>query len=294
MILNELRTEKFRKLSSSSANSDTTEEIIDKRVKEISKHRAKIKELIEQSILEGAMYSSGNTFEGSIKSVNTLIKELMNQVVINTYTKIDYIKKHFKKEDEIQKLLRSNDIEQYSMSGEAENANALDEIIAFVKSQKDRDLRVTIKSIKDKFQAKPYGWQKMDIYGLVAELLLTKKIKLSLNQDELKVNESDTTRKICNDRNSESIVITIKENLSEIVISETKKHISDVFHQAISSNDQDELSEKLLELVQGKVLTYNKILFAYDQNTYPGKDLILRLKNAFEELASIKDFKGTD
>ena len=72
----------------------------------------------------------------------------------------------------------------FEETNEDANKLAIDEVIRFIERYSIGG-SITVKSIMNNFSKAPYGWEEIDIQGIVAKLFKDQKIKLEYSNENL-------------------------------------------------------------------------------------------------------------
>src|SRR5258708_28338887 len=122
--------------------------------------------------------------------------------------------------------------------------------LAFVIGKEGLGGPVTVKSIVDRFQAKPYGWDLASIEVLIAFLIGTSKITLTVDGNVLKRSEVATTLR--NTQKQSHAVVTRRKTFDERKVAAFRKFCTDFFDEASTPKDPLELARHGADKLKGK------------------------------------------
>lgn len=139
-------------------------------------------------MLAGDCYALGQKPQIKAASPGTLLDELVNYLISNTYTKLPYLKA--RQNDpiaEIKAVLAADDIGQQglNLNGEEGNPLAIKELREYLHLKASVE-RVLLSDVVDRFTGIPWGWKpEWEVVLLVARLFMAGEIKLMCEGDDL-------------------------------------------------------------------------------------------------------------
>ena len=265
-----IQTEKYTKKNSSPSQSETIQKILDRKKLELDKDRKRLHQIVETSVNDASFFLNGSQIDSIGSKPSEKIKNLLKKLVQEAYSKLEYIKNHYQKESDLLKILDLNDIDQTSFVEKNPNKLALKEVLEFLERQKVRNIKITLKSIKDRFSKVPYGWGEMDIAGLIVELAVAKKINVEMNREDL-THHSEFLHRITKSQNSEKIVVTLREKVQLEKVNKVRKIGMQLFGKADLSKDEDELFNDLMSSLQKQKEVLKELESHYVNRDYPGR-----------------------
>ena len=183
-----LQIEKFIDSPKASSAAASLKRILDDRKDENRERRARILAQLCELMVAGDFYALGQ--KPQIKAANpaTLLDELVNYLISNTYTKLPYLK--VRQADpiaEIKAVLAADDIGQQGLQLNSEEGNplALKEVREYLQLKASAE-RVLLSDVVDRFTGIPWGWKpEWEVVLLVARLFMAGEIKLMCEGDDL-------------------------------------------------------------------------------------------------------------
>ncbi len=287
-----LQIQRFLTRKSSTQNSETIQKILDAKNRESNKAAPRIKVRIIDSICQSEVFIAGSKFEAKASDANALIDSTLRYLVENTYSKVDYVKVHTPYIEDIQRILRSNDIDTLSLF-KVESGNndlAINELNNYLGIQHDRNLKISAKTIKEKFNSKPYGWNEMDIAGLISGLFVRGDIKLRFNEENLDKSNPEIINYLTKANLQEKLIIKLKTKTDDVTVNQAKQVVRDLFGIMDLPEEETELLNKITELFRMQKHDLELKIAQYETHDYyPGEKEVERGVSLFEKVLEAKD-----
>ena len=125
-----------------------------------------------------------------------------------------------------------------------------EEVLSFIIRKERLGEQVTVKTIVDSFQAKPYGWDLASIEVLIAFLIGTSKVTLAVDSNVLKRSEVATTLR--NTQKHPHAVVAPQKTFDERKVAAFRKFCTDFFDEANTPKDPLELARHGADKLKGK------------------------------------------
>ena len=176
-----LQIEKYIESPKASTAATSLKRILLDRKDENRERRGRILAQLAEMMLSGNFYALGQKPQIKAATPTTLLDELVNYLISNTYTKLPYLK--VRQADpiaEIKAILAADDIGQQGLKldGEEGNPLALKELREYLYLKASAE-RVLLSDVVDRFTAIPWGWKpEWEVVLLVARLFMAGEIKL--------------------------------------------------------------------------------------------------------------------
>lgn len=178
-----LQIEKYIDSPKASNASASLKNILMNRKDENRERKTRLREQLSNLMVTGDFYALGQKPEIKAATPATLIDELVNYLISNTYTKLPYLKhRQVDPIAEIRAVLSADDIGQHSLAlgGEEGNPLALKEMREYLQLKASTE-RVLLSDVVDRFTGIPWGWKpEWEVVLLVARLFMAGEIKLML------------------------------------------------------------------------------------------------------------------
>lgn len=254
---------------------------------------ARIKDYIEKSVENSVLYTNGAEITIKSRNPKERILEGLEKYAMNIYRNSILIKKHYD-EKSIKDLLSYDYSSATLFSVEKELSNnsnyeAIKEIEDYIKDLNDRHDVINMKKLVDKFSDTPFGWDLLDIQGLITELFIYSRVILKYESKELEINNKDTIDIIIRVRssNQEKLFIIPK---GEKPIEEIKKATSLLkkLYGVGLEIDENRFEKEAKQYLEGrKNLTISKLNMEYNKNRkheYPGKSVLEEYRDLLDDI----------
>ncbi|MDR7870705.1 MAG: BREX system P-loop protein BrxC [Tissierellaceae bacterium] len=259
--------------------------IINGKIDEERTRRARVRENLEDAIKSATIYIDGEKIEKKGSLVKEIINNGMKVLTDSVYTKLTYVNKFIKNKDELQDILNI-DSQQVNMDDSLVNKNelAIKEVHDLIKLERDMNKQTRIKPIIDHFSQKPYGWNELDILGLILTLLKDQKINLKYQGSNLTTASNNIVQTITKSSEQDKIIVSIREEIDERLLRKVKGLIRELWDRSNIHEDEDGLGEDLKNLISNQITEINNYLEKYEGRKYPGKSLLEKGLEYFEDL----------
>lgn len=283
-----MKIETYRTKNASIKLPEHIRRIIDSKTDEVKNRKERATSLLINSIVDADVFINGQKVDIKGRTPKDKIDAAFKMLVDIKYTKLNYIKKFITSNHEIMDILTSREKILEVLDGEP-NKLAIDEARAYIISCSDRNLKMTMKTILDRFKAKPYGWKEIDIAGIVASLLKMQEIKLQYGAEYLDITDKEIPNYLTKRTEVEKVVIIKRIQIPPDLILKVRNLGRDLFNRPALSQDEDGLNDSMKELIKDQINKVNTLLAKYDNNIYPGQSTLQNTKVLFKELVDIKD-----
>jgi hypothetical protein len=162
--------------------------ILADRKDENRERRLRLVHQLSELITAGDFYALGQPLQIKATSPATVLDELLNYLITNTYSKLPYLK--VRQADpiaEIKAILSADNLSrpELGLDGEAGNSLAIKEMRDYLHLAASQN-RVLLSDVVDRFTGIPWGWKpEWEIVLLIARLFMAGEIKLMLEGSDL-------------------------------------------------------------------------------------------------------------
>jgi hypothetical protein len=183
-----LQIEKFIESPKASTAAASLKRILMDRKDENRDRRSRLLAQLSDIMLAGDFYALGQKPQIKAASPSTLLDELVNYLISNTYTKLPYLK--VRQNDpiaEIKAVLATDTVGQQvlKLNGEEGNPLAVKELREYLHLKASVE-RVLLSDVVDRFTGIPWGWKpEWEVVLLVTRLYMAGEIKLMCEGDDL-------------------------------------------------------------------------------------------------------------
>lgn len=239
---------------------------------------------LENAIMEAEFYIYGEKVDIKGTSPADKIKNALSNLCKFVYSNIDYIKIKTETVDAIIDILKPSE-EQTGFSTVESHSNEIAEreVDDFIKLTEPME-QVRVKSLVTRFTSQPYGWDPLDVAGVLAKLLVDEKIKCRLNGEFLTIDEPrKTAEALTQTSNIDRVIINKKVKIDERIINQIKSISIELFKETSDSRNEDEIAKDLRKSIERKLENIQTNLQLYTNKRYPGKSLFEKGKKLFNE-----------
>ena len=304
-----LKLEKYIRTRNSRASSSNIQKILSLKADELRRKQERAYNLILEGIEKSDIFANASKLEIKQKSAKERINEAFKILVESTYTKLNYITKYYEKASDLQSLLSSK--RQMSIDGIVPNQLAIQEMKKYVERQYERRMPINLRSLYERFQKIPYGWNEIDIAAIVINLLLNDDIKLELVGNPITVNDDKLVDYLTKRDYKDRIAVKLKIKTSDEIVENIKRIYKNVFTQSVGYTNDEELRQMIKRTCENELYHIQSLLGLYPQsgyyrtydyqltylndipyhnsNKYPGYDLVNKSFELFKKLSSITD-----
>ncbi len=183
-----LQIEKFVDGPKASTATPSLKKIMGERKEENRERRIRLVSQIGELITHGDLYAKGQKHPSKASSPGTLLDELVNYLITNTFHKLQLLKHRCADPlAEIRAVLSADDLAQRSLAlgGEEGNPQAIADVREYLKLVA-KEKRVLLSDVVDRYSGIPYGWKPdWGTVLIVARLFMAGEVKLTLEGADL-------------------------------------------------------------------------------------------------------------
>ena len=285
-----LRIEKYLKQNSSNRNNVDIQNILSTKQQNAASSRAKAAELIARGISDSRVFVDNKEVKLEKSSPKECIKEGLDLLIENVYSKAGYVTKEYENESEVLRILHSDDLEKFGVTGNDTNKLALKETLDYIQLKYGRSGRVLLSDLKDRFMKKPYGWKDMTISGLVAILYIREEIKLRYQSEYLFKDPDATAKHLTRRDEADKLVIEIREKTGEEDLKAVRQILNNLFDKLDLPEKEGELYETVRDIFREEISGLQKIEGRYEEEkSFPGRTQIEAYRKFLKELTENSD-----
>lgn len=275
------------------SSTEVIEEIKIRKSREIIERKERVKSLLIEALKEADMYANMQKLDIKTKNPVERINTGLKVLVENIYNKLNYITHFIESQKELHDLIFTDDKQIRMFEGDEDIPNklALDELDSYIDRNTQRHIPITMRAILDLYSKPPYGWLQDDIRGLIIRLFKAQEIMMQLGADVIGNKDKDLLQYLTKKDYIDRLVIKKRSKLPEKHINNAKQLIREVFNIAAIPGDEDGIMNRFKELSSGELSGIRELLVRYETYQYPGKTVLDKGKELFEEIIAIKDPK---
>lgn len=295
-ILMYKRTEKYIRQNISVTQQEAIKRILTDKGYQNRERLADLQSSIKLAITQAKLYVGENEQEISSEDPQARINKAFQALILRAYPNLVMLRGiSYTEKDVSQCLKRSKD---GLFSNDASSlADSEQEILAFILSNKRGGIRTTIKSVIERFEAKPYGWYFAAIACNIAHLIGRGKIELKDDSNTLE--DKALEKALLNTSMHPNIVIEPEIIVPASQVRNLKEIYEDFFDAPPRSGEAKELALEISQSFKDKLVELEKIMAQKSQFPFLAtlNEVILTLRDIatkpytwyFSELESYED-----
>jgi hypothetical protein len=291
-----LQTDKYTKTKHTGSLPDTTKRILRDRSEDNRTRRSRMVTSLKTMLEDAVYFASGQKLEIKRTDLKDGVGDALEYQIQNAYPKMAFIEYlHDNAKQEIQTILRANDVEQVGLGLDTPEANgkALMDLREYIRLSAQTHKQIVLHELIGKrYGGRPYGWPELEVVLLVARLAVLKEINLVVNAAPLSPEEAYDHLTVSNKQRK--VIITQRESAGSDLIKKAQALGKDLFAQQGPGSE-----EALFGFVKEHVGAWNSDLTSYEPlartGNYPGLSEIESgmacLKPLVEETDSLRLLK---
>jgi hypothetical protein len=283
-----LKTNKFIRLNDDGSQPELSKILAD-RGRENQERRKRMRLTLEELIERAEVYALGQHLKLSGSNIQSKFDEACQYLLVNTYTKLDYLKVlQQEPERELYAILHADDIGQLGLTldGEEGNPQAIKEVEQFITLRASGNDRLLVADIIERFNNRPYGWPDGEILLILGRLAATSRISFHAAGPSLPL--PDAFDYLSNSRKRREISVQKKRQTDEVLLKQVRNLSQDLFNALGPAGEKE-----LFEYYRGHLETWLGNLKSYKSKTdvgrFPGKELIEKALISLQRLLSNTD-----
>ena len=244
-----IKTEKYIRRRQGTSISVTVDQIL--RAKG-ALNTGRDKELIERvrsSVGEATLVINAADITSSSQDALTRVTDGFQDLISRTYTQLKLLGGVTYSEQQVASAANP-DSGLFDVDTVTKLSAPAEEVLSFVIRKEALGEQVTVKTIVDSFQAKPYGWDLASIEVLIAFLIGASKVTLTVDGNVLKRSEVATTLR--NTQKQSHAVVAPQKTFDERKVAAFRKFCTDFFDEANTPKDPLELARHGADKLKGK------------------------------------------
>ncbi|RNI11896.1 BREX system P-loop protein BrxC [Methanohalophilus sp. RSK] len=294
LVRNHLKIEKYLRQNTSNSGIKEINEILSSKDKDKDKLIDEAKREVFESAKNARVFVDGKEVSSiEKKNPKERVKDGLDILSQNVYSKASYVTYDYESDRDVLRVLKSDDLEKFGAGTSDTNKNALAELRDYINIRHQKNDKLVLKDIKERFSSKPYGWKDMTIAGLVATLFANEEIKLSYQKTALILkseNADEIARYLTKREDADRIVVKIREKSNKETIKAVRDVLNDVFDRTAIPEKENDLFEYTKQVFSEKRDAAEKYAGRYQEvEVYPGREEIRAYSDFLKEINQIND-----
>jgi len=286
-----LKIQAYLRLKSGSTISQTIEDIKTRKAREITTRFDRAKVIMVEGLRTAEIYVGSQLLEIKEKNPVERLNDAFRVLVDTLYHKINYVLAFVDTDEELYDILQQQTVQLPLMENDP-NKLAADEIDGHIERNTTRNIPVTVRSAMNLFSKAPYGWRDKDISAILLKLFKTQEVRLQYNSEYIAVSDKESLNYLTKRDHTERVLIKKRDKIPPKLITNVKTLCKELFNDSSLPGDEESLMERFKDLVQKEISYIQKALVYYEIAKYPGNEIMIKGRQAFEKIISIKDSKA--
>ncbi len=282
-----LKIQAYLKVKSGTSVSQAVEDIKTRKIREVADRRERITTYLTEALKSAEVFVNSQQMDITKKNPVDRINDAFRTLIKTQYKNLDYITEFVDSTKGLQDIL--TDSTQLSMDDKAVNHNAINAVDDYISRLTSRKQQMTVKSIRNYFANKPFGWLEMDITALLLHLFKSQKIKFQLNSSELQGEDPNFINYVTKRDYIDRVVVRKREQISALLLKNVKDLSKELFGISALPTDEDGLKNRFNELLSQERDKITDLLANYRNKYYPGEAILIEGKKLIDELITIND-----
>ncbi|RTE49651.1 BREX system P-loop protein BrxC [Actinobaculum sp. 352] len=238
-----IRTEKYIKRKQTSSTSSTANEqrILQVKATQNGEREKELVERVRRAVGSGSLVINAADIPSSSEDAFARVAEAFQVLISRTYTQLALLEGRTYSEQQIADYTYPDGASLLDASSFSLLRQPGEEVQSFLLRRDDLGEQVTVKSIVDCFQGKPYGWDLASIEVVIAWLVGTAKASLTLDSNVLKRGEAAAALR--NTQKHGHTVVTLQKDFDSRQVGAFRKFCMDFFDDPTVPKDPLELAQ---------------------------------------------------
>lgn len=277
----------------SSTNDPVMQGLIAQKRQINSNMKTRIRDRIEESLKDAAVFISGNEAHIGNKNVVDRIDESLGQLVGQVYNKLSYMTTAPSKNDFMKIFNTPENLTLDDNLADGDNQLALDDMTDYIKNKNALAVQVSVKNLLDHFMVNPYGFVRDDVYWLILKLFHQKKVEFKLHGEVITEFDSKPNKIIASvteSKNNDKLIVSVKKSIPDRQIKTVNDLCSSLNSNHHRNSDSDSLMATAKNLFKDEINKFDTYTSKYNvESRLPGKEVIENFKHLLTQTISIKN-----
>lgn len=285
-----LQIDKYLRQNSSNRNDELIQRVLLEKAQESEKLKKLSITAISEGVKNAKVFIDGVEVAIGSGSPKDRVKDGYEKLVHNVYSKSHYVTREFDSEQDIIRLLKSDDLEKFGFGRSEANTLALNEMLSYISIKEERKIPIVLSELRSHFMKKPYGWKNYTISGLLATLFMSEDIKLRYQKTYLSSNPEEITKYLARKENYDKVIIEVRKRTGIEIIQNVKAVLREVFDRTAVPEKETELFTTAKDTLDSEKDRLSTINAKYSEEPrYPGKEQINNYNRTLKDILAISD-----
>ena len=244
-----------------------------------------LKRILEGALAKARVYAAGRELtEGRSDSARKRIEYALGQRVDSVYSSRELVQFHVQTEPQLRGILLGDGLIDSSL-----NARACQMMASYLNMQLANHQTVTMKTLQDLYQAKPFGWSEFDVAAVAAQLIHDQQARVRMGGNEVPAKDTKLPEYLHNRSQIAKAVIEARRSVPTSTLNGARALLRELSGKQDIPQDEDGLVEALHVWLNDEARELDGLLAQrYARQGYPGKpevdamlDLIRRVQGTY-------------
>ncbi|MBS3950095.1 MAG: BREX system P-loop protein BrxC [Peptococcaceae bacterium] len=298
-----LKIETYHRRTAGTNTSGAADEIISRKLREVTERRERVRSLLIEALRHAAMYANGQRLDISPKQPAERINDGFSLLISNVYGKLSYIKTFIETDRDLQSLISGdgNAIRLFGEESSTANTLALQELLDYISTSTHRNIPTTLKHLLDFYEKPPYGWLANDVRGLVVVHFKAQEIMLQMGSKQVQSSDTDLFQYLTKRDNADRLLVRKRSRIPEQHLRDARMLFKEVFGTTSAPTDEDGIMDRFSSVAKEEIKDIERLLEHYESTAYPGMATleqgkvllsgIIKAHNVMDFFAKVHDAK---
>ncbi|CEG97296.1 BREX system P-loop protein BrxC [Propionibacterium freudenreichii] len=245
-----IKTEKYTKRKLTSSISANEQRILQTKATQNSEREKELVERVRRAVGRAALVINAADVTATSQDAQTRVTDGFQDLISRTYTQLNLLGGRTYTEQQVagfanpdSGMIDDPTLSRLSAPGE--------EVLSFVLQRDRLGEQVTVKTVVDHFQAKPYGWNLPSIEVVIAWLIGASKVTLNVDSNTLKRSEVATVLR--NTQKHSHAIVVPQKDFDPRKVNAFRSFVTDFFDDPTAPKDPLELARFGAEKLHSKL-----------------------------------------
>lgn len=258
-----LQTQKYFNQNISMAQNDRIKVILNNKQFQNNERRLDIERQARDHVVKATFIINGSELDVNSTDAQTKVIKGFYQLIRTTYTNLKMLPNIVYKDSDISKYLYASD-DLFGGDG-VELSESEREILNYIVLQKNNGVRITLKTLTERFERKPYGWYLAAILCTLAKLYARGRIEIRQDSNALEAPELEQA--LVNTRIHPNLILAPEEQFTPAQVRALKDFYNEFFDKPPAFDEAKELATETKEGLQAQFEKLNTL--ASQSRAYP-------------------------
>jgi len=246
-----IKTEKYTKRKQTTSLTAIEDQILRSKAAQNVEREKEVVERFRRAVGKAALVINAGDVASSSQDAITRVADGFQDLVSRTYTQLSLLGGSTYSEQQVAGFANPDQFGLFDDPSLSKLSVPGEEMLSFVLRRDRLGEQVTVKTLVDTFQAKPYGWDLASIEVVTAWLVGTSKVTITVDGNTLK--RSEVAAVLRNTQKHTHAVVAPQKTFDERKVAAFRKFCTDFFDEAGAPKDPLELARHGAGLLRSKL-----------------------------------------